>query len=100
MKYSFKCNCGDVLTVDVETKEEAVEKIKGMMNEDAIKAHMAEKHPGEVAPSVEQVHAQIESGVVEGDLSQDQGDAGGQDGGTQQASGAADSGSNSGSMPA
>jgi len=54
------CTCGQEMTVDANSKEEAVEKLKGMMTEDAIAQHCAEKHPGEPVPSKEQADAMIE----------------------------------------
>ncbi len=56
------------MTVEAENREEAVVKMKEMMSQDAISAHMSEKHPGEEAPTLEQVHAQIDANLVEGDL--------------------------------
>ena len=64
-KFSMTCSCGTVVgPVDAATREEAVGMIKGLMNEGAIAAHMAEKHAGEPVPPVSQVHAQIEQGTV------------------------------------
>lgn len=63
MKYSFTCSCGDETTVDAATREEAVQKIKDMMNDEAVAAHMAEKHSGQQAPTKEQVDVQIEQNV-------------------------------------
>lgn len=58
------CTCGDVMTVNALTRDEAVQKFKEMMNEDAIKKHMTEKHlptnPNEPMPTVEQAHMMIE----------------------------------------
>ncbi len=59
MKFSMKCTCGHVVTVDADNMEGAVEKIQGIMTEDAIAAHMAEKHAGEPVPSKEQSDANI-----------------------------------------
>lgn len=64
-KFSFKCTCGDVITVDDETREGAVAKIKEMMNEEALAKHMTEKHLGEPVPSVEENMALIEQNVYE-----------------------------------
>ena len=64
-KYSMTCTCGDVMTVDAASREEAVEKLKGMMTEDAIAKHMAEKHTGEPVPSKEQSDAMIEQNTKE-----------------------------------
>jgi hypothetical protein len=63
MKYSMTCDCGMKMDTDAKDREEAVSKIKGMMSEPAIKAHMADKHPGQAIPSVMQVHQQIEQSV-------------------------------------
>lgn len=64
MKFSMTCTCGDVMTVDAVSREEAVQKFKDMMTEDAIKKHMEEKHwtknPSEPMPTVEQAHMMIE----------------------------------------
>lgn len=68
MKYSLKCTCGDVMTVDAENLDEAKAKLKEMMNPEMVSAHMAEKHPGEVVPSSDQVSAMVDAGTVEGDL--------------------------------
>lgn len=58
------CTCGDIMTVDAATREEAVQKLKDMMTEDAIKQHMQEKHwtknPNEPMPTVEQAHMMID----------------------------------------
>ncbi len=48
------------MTVDAGNHGEAVSKFKAMMTEGAIKAHMAEKHPGQPAPTVEQNNALLE----------------------------------------
>lgn len=64
-KYSMTCTCGDVVSVDAENREEAIEKIKGIMNEEMISSHMAEKHPGEEVPSQEQVQMMIEAQTEE-----------------------------------
>lgn len=58
------CTCGDVMTVDAANRDEAVQKLKVMMTEDAIKQHMTEKHwttnPSEPMPTVEQAHMMID----------------------------------------
>lgn len=60
MTFSMTCTCGDVMTVEAETRDEAVGKMKEMMNESAVAAHMAEKHPGDPVPPVAEVHQMIE----------------------------------------
>ena len=52
------------MTVDAATRDEAVAKFKDMMNEDGIKMHMSEKHPGEPLISVADCHKMIEEQVV------------------------------------
>lgn len=69
MKYSLKCTCGDVVTVDAGSREEAVEKIKAQMG-GQVDSHMAEKHPGEAVPSAEEFNQMVEMNTVEGDLSE------------------------------
>lgn len=63
--YKMTCSCGDTMTVEGATREEAVAKLKETMNEAAIAAHMAEKHPGQPAMSVADCHAMIEKEVVQ-----------------------------------
>jgi hypothetical protein len=62
-KFSMTCSCGDVMGVDASSRQEAVQKIKGMMTAEAVTKHMAEKHPGQPVLAVSQVHAMIEQGV-------------------------------------
>lgn len=58
------CSCGDIMTVEADNRDEAVMKLKGMMDEAAIKAHMTEKHPGDPIMSVGDCHAMIEKEVM------------------------------------
>ena len=53
------------MTVDADSREQAVEKFKGMMTEEAIAQHCAEKHPGEPIPSKEQSDMMIEQTTKE-----------------------------------
>ncbi len=53
-KYSMTCTCGDKLSVDANSQEEAVKKLQDMMTEEAIAKHFAEKHPGQTVPTKEQ----------------------------------------------
>ena len=59
------CTCGDKFGVQAETREDAVVKIKEMMNEAMITQHMTEKHPGDPVPSVADVHAMIDQTTTE-----------------------------------
>ena len=61
--FSMTCSCGHVMSVDAPNRGEAVKKMKGTMNESAIKAHMAEKHSGKPMMSVADVHKGIEQGL-------------------------------------
>lgn len=61
--FSMTCTCGHTMTAEAGTREEAVQKIKAMMTPAAIAQHMAEKHPGQPALAVNQVHAMIEQAV-------------------------------------
>jgi predicted RNase H-like HicB family nuclease len=63
MTYSMTCSCGDVMSVQGGTREEAVKNLKGVMNEKTVAEHMKLKHPGEEVPSVEQVYAMIDQGL-------------------------------------
>ena len=63
MKYSMKCMCGDVMDMEAENREEAVRKFKEMMTQDAIDAHMAEKHPGQHMAMTD-CHAMVEKEVT------------------------------------
>jgi len=47
------------MNVEASTKTAAVNKLKKMMNEAAIKQHSADKHPGQPVMAVAQVHADI-----------------------------------------
>jgi hypothetical protein len=51
------------MTVDAANREEGVTKMKSMMDESAIKAHMEEKHKGQPLMTVAEVHAGIEQGL-------------------------------------
>lgn len=60
MGYKMTCTCGDVMKVEANSREEAVEKLKEMTTEESLKMHMAEKHPGEAVPTLEQSHLMVE----------------------------------------
>lgn len=64
-KFSMTCTCGDKVTVDADTREEAVQKLKDQMTAEATASHFAEKHQGQEVPALEQVHAMIDQTVVE-----------------------------------
>lgn len=62
--FKMACPCGDTMTVDAMDRDEAVMKLKGMMDESALAAHMKEKHPGEPMMSLADCHAMIERDVM------------------------------------
>lgn len=62
-KYSITCSCGHEMSVEADTREEAVSKMKEEWNEDAVATHMADNHKGEPPMSVAQAHAQIEQNL-------------------------------------
>ena len=63
-QFKMACMCGDTMTLDAEDRAQAVHKFKTMMDEGAIKTHMAEKHPGQPVMSVKECHDMIEKDVV------------------------------------
>jgi hypothetical protein len=60
MNYEMSCDCGMKIPVEAASRDEAIQKVKGIMTEDAIKEHMASDHVGQPVPTVEQAHAMIE----------------------------------------
>lgn len=63
-KFSMTCSCGDVMSVDAASREEAVVQMKDMMTQEAINGHMQEKHPGDPIMSMADCHAMIEKDLV------------------------------------
>ena len=61
------CSCGDVMTTTAASRDEAVKKIQGKMDEPTINAHMSQRHQGEPVPSVEQIHMMIAQGLKDGE---------------------------------
>lgn len=62
--FKMTCSCGDTMTVEAENHDEAISKMKGMMDEAAIAEHMNAKHPGDPVISVAECHAMIEKELV------------------------------------
>ena len=62
--FQMTCWCGHQIKVDAEDRQEAVSKIQGIMNENAIAAHMKEKHLGEPVPPLADIHRTIDSQTV------------------------------------
>lgn len=65
MKFSMTCSCGDTMTMDAANRDEAVAKFKAMMTEEMAAKHFADKHPGQTAPPIAQIHAMIDQQVKE-----------------------------------
>ena len=63
MTYTMTCSCGDVMRVEAATRAEAVVKMKALMSEGAVSAHMLQKHPGEKVPTLARAHEMIEQGL-------------------------------------
>lgn len=64
-KFSFKCSCADVISVDANTKEEAVEKFKAMLTVEEVAKHYTAKHAGQPVPDAASEAAMLEQGVYE-----------------------------------
>jgi hypothetical protein len=62
-EYSMTCSCGDAMKIEADSREGAVTKLQSFMDAESIAAHMAEKHPSEVVPSLADIHAQIAANV-------------------------------------
>ena len=60
----MKCNCGDVMDMEAENRDEAIQKFKDMMTQDVINAHMTDKHPGQPSMMMADCHAMIEKEVM------------------------------------
>ncbi|MDP3963128.1 MAG: hypothetical protein Q8Q39_01390 [bacterium] len=63
-KFIFTCTCGHEIPVQAADRKEAVDKMKIMMDEKAIKQHMEDMHPGEPIVSVGEMHAAIEKSLM------------------------------------
>lgn len=63
--YSMTCTCGHKLSVDAKSRDEAVEKIKGLMDEDTLEMHMEERHQGELALTKREADELIEELTTE-----------------------------------
>ncbi len=57
------------MSVDANSMEEAVAKMKEMMTQTELDAHMSQFHkPEDSKPTLEQSHAMIEQSMVEGEI--------------------------------
>ncbi len=57
------------MTVDANTQEEAVEKMKAMMDQNALDQHWMQNHQNDTMPkpTLSQAHMQIEQSLMEGE---------------------------------
>jgi hypothetical protein len=65
MTYEMKCDCGKTVTVEAENRNEAIQKVREIMTEGAIKEHMEAEHPGQPVPTPEQAQAKIEQNLTQ-----------------------------------
>lgn len=68
-KFSMKCSCGHVMAVDANTREEGVEKMKTMMDQNALDQHWMQYHQNDTMPkpTLDQSRMQIEQSLMEGE---------------------------------
>jgi hypothetical protein len=58
--YSMTCSCGEVMSAEANSRDEAVKTLQSYMNPESIAQHMKDHHKAdEPVPSVEQVHGMI-----------------------------------------
>lgn len=57
--YSMTCSCGETMSVEAPSREDAVKMLQSGMTEATIADHMKQHHAGEPVPTVAQTHAMI-----------------------------------------
>jgi len=63
--YRMTCSCGQVMSVEAGSREEAVRMLQGGMTQAALDGHMKQYHkPGEQKPTLQQAHTMIEQNVA------------------------------------
>ncbi len=65
MKFSMTCTCGHVMDVEAANRDEAIVKMKAMMDQAGLDAHWNEFHQNDTnpKPTVEQSHMMIEQNL-------------------------------------
>lgn len=65
MTYTMTCTCGDTMSMDAESRSEAVMKFKDMMTQEMLDSHWTEKHSSDTMPkpSLDEAHAMIDQMV-------------------------------------
>ncbi len=66
MMFSMTCDCGDKMTMEGESREEAVMKMKAMMTQEMLEKHWTEKHANDAMPmpSLADCHMMIEKNLA------------------------------------
>lgn len=58
--FGMTCTCGEEMTIDAASRDEAVSMLQGGMTQDALDAHWSAHHAGDPQkPTVEQVSGMI-----------------------------------------
>ncbi len=63
--YNMTCICGESMSLEAGSREEAVSMFKAGMDQAAIDAHLAQNHKDDAQkPTLAQVHAMVEQTTV------------------------------------
>ena len=65
--YSMTCSCGEVMSAEANSRDDAVKTIQDYLNEASLAEHMKQFHKAdEPTPTVEQAHAMVSQLVTAG----------------------------------
>jgi len=64
--YSMQCSCGQISTVDANSRKEAVDELISVMTQEALDKHLRGKHNGTPKLTLEKIHQQIEHQLIQG----------------------------------
>jgi len=63
--FNMTCGCGEQMSVEAGSREEAIGMLKAGMTQEAVDAHLAQHHANDpIKPTLAQVHASIEQSLV------------------------------------
>ncbi len=63
--YSMTCSCGQVMTMEAGSRDDAVSKFKAFMTQEALDQHFGQMHkPEEPKPTLAQAHETISQMVA------------------------------------
>lgn len=63
--YAMTCSCGHTMSIEAQSRDEAVAKFTAFMTQEALDQHMAQLHPpAEPKPTLTQAHAMISQMVA------------------------------------